>query len=1564
MKCEKVTLTKRSRRTPTQSALSKEIMVETAKDYFDIINNSENEIERTGGLQDHEETVLNNFTTNNQKANEISESSSTDMLNADSQVGNEESSSKIYTEELYDKKQRRSKSMSSYINIEDCSNNKQNDENIILPQDNVDNTSECRPINTPKTEKVSSFKKGRKGRRLKFTLSKDHITRENNGKDESGYDVSKKISLKDSILPNHIITSAEIHEHQENVRTSEVLDEKSTCNPVEFSEADQKAENFSAQNSLKIKSQSVKIGKREKHPKSSRIDINNKETEVVESDSIASILKHNFDLQEDNITQIEETSKSSSAENPIHSKIEIDTFIGDDNVIHDSGLETRGIDEKTNKNSAKSIPKSLNIQIGPCESNNEKKKQQCKRSKIKYNVMDNGDELKYIGKDSSITSIRKSGRRQKSNVNYCVPDEDVDFYDSERRVTKDSIENAPKKRRGRPSKKTLLMKLNASTEENLEPQESIKNDTTLDDTVNNLNAATTDISNIPTRERRAANSNNIDEDIFDTESKSVKQEESFDIPDQSQVKTLSDATGDINDFEDSLVSGKYEEEDVFEEPKSRRGRKRKDSFNVHATKRRGRPSVQKEESNDDDYTPHHSYVSRSTKVKEKCKETPGKKIVKCGKCGKEVPKNQWYSHNLYSHNDMGWLDGTEKPDFDSDPKLLMRVLTLAHKKKHKKGLTCEECREVKKSVVGFISHMRFCGKTDEEIASLLVTCDQCGSKFKPSSMEYHERQHRLEIEGKKKREKEMMETIIDISEPRSKRKAAEKAVSKISEFTALVKDDDGRSVAKKLKLSSPHIKKFIQKPLATKKISSVLITKWKRELDNNQDASCTQLGCQFTCKSMDEIRKHYSLCNFTATENYVCKVCRFQTLLEDEIIKHAAEKHTPEDLDINAAMSDADASDSEDYSDLDEDSSNKSQGLVKKFFYKESSDVENKMFKFIFNNGACHTVLNKTFLTGFQWTLEFERKHFKFSIFNDFMPNVFTLMKEKDAKSYLPELDSSLPVRFIKKNGDLNDSEWKNWSRFESDCVDDCPTFFVGGPIWAMAWAPTPNYLAISDNLSQYLAISTHPTMDIEYSVGKSYSGKNIIQIWNVGKLNNNRNASERDPELSYAISHDGGTVWSLEWCPSGCYQHKDFPDLKNKNDSNRLGLLAAGCSDGCIRIYSLVFPQDLHYTPNENQCPIYKTEPVMQLIVSSDMYENNEQNWQVMKLSWSRESNHNVIVAGLSNGYVAFWDLTTESPMLKYKVNNTTFLRPYRQFFAHHHAVTMVALVSQDNKRYLATASLDKLYKFWDLEDISKPKNTYKKSYVTDGAWFNNWCCAIIVHDNALCSSGNNSAVCLPLRNYTYKYYNILPSNSTVYGLSISDFGNSVATGNVAGELLALFPHQLVYIRDMEKTIPPKRSQSIVSTIKLVDFKIEEVINTVKKGKKGKNESYSDPTQYMPSTYKDSKDRFGIMFNNKIDPLQSRSKKVQKYKKKPTLTCEHLEQTPIEQYPLKSINKVAWNPNASSFLWLAVGYQSGFVRLISFRSVASTAEWNKLLQSHTNILKAQMAQSAAEDSC
>lgn len=75
-------------------------------------------------------------------------------------------------------------------------------------------------------------------------------------------------------------------------------------------------------------------------------------------------------------------------------------------------------------------------------------------------------------------------------------------------------------------------------------------------------------------------------------------------------------------------------------------------------------------------------------------------------------------------------------------------------------------------------------------------------------------------------------------------------------------------------------------------------------------------------------------------------------------------------------------------------------------------------------------------------------------------------------------------------------------------------------------------------------------------------------------------------PTLAYAIAHNSGTVWCLEWCPSGCYQDIDlhnFCKTEEKSNLRRMGLLAAACSDGCVNIYSLPFAEELEFEKTEH---------------------------------------------------------------------------------------------------------------------------------------------------------------------------------------------------------------------------------------------------------------------------------------------------------------------------------------------------------------------------------------------
>ncbi|KOC69943.1 General transcription factor 3C polypeptide 2 [Habropoda laboriosa] len=786
-------------------------------------------------------------------------------------------------------------------------------------------------------------------------------------------------------------------------------------------------------------------------------------------------------------------------------------------------------------------------------------------------------------------------------------------------------------------------------------------------------------------------------------------------------------------------------------------------------------------------------------------------------------------------------------DFENDIKLWRKVLMNAIKKRRGK-LSCEKCETVKHSANGFISHMQFCGKSDEEKQALLVNCPICGAVMMPSSMEIHERSHRQSEESKLKE----LQYFSGETE-KVKRKAAEKAMEKILEFTESLVEDSSLPPEKKRKLEPSLLKSVIRTPEQNKSIPAV----WK----------------------------------------------------EDEHV-------TVEGIDKNADFE-------EEYSSSEERTSYRMNFLNKEQHYKIR--------------------WSEPYLPTVRWTMEFERKNYKFNLFNDYLPNHFTLLNNTDVIKYLPELEVSVCTKQESSSENTYDTEipWKQWKRFEGGFDEGTSIFFTGGPVWALAWLPIPSPM-YSKEPYQYVAISTHPTMESEYTVGKSYSGHNMIQIWNVGPLSYETDSKRECPALSYAIAHNTGTIWCLEWCPSGCYQDESLNNYKEENETEsslkRMGMLAAACSDGNVHIYSLPFPEELKFKKTiDNEWPIYCTDPIITLVVNLAMYDNNDQNWQCTKLSWTKEQEHNTIAAGFSNGYIALWDLTYKSPLSIQKRQNTYFINAFQHFYAHGNAVSMVALVPYNGKRFLASGSLDRLYKFWNLDDTNTPQTSSQKGIILDGAWMTHWPCAVICFDDGLKYKHTNTYL-LSLRDHEFKYYPILGTNSPAYTLAVSDYANSIAHGTLAGEIISIFAHELVHSRDIEKAVKKKRKLS--SFIKIVDFYETKVDSKDDK----KDKENSNDYKYMPETYNQCQDRFGIIFCDNL-------KDIERHVQQPNPYPEKLTTVPIEEYPFMSVNRISWNPNAWSYLWMVAGYQNGLVRLLNFKYKSMSRELKALLPHHVKSL-------------
>ncbi|XP_026824168.1 general transcription factor 3C polypeptide 2 isoform X2 [Ooceraea biroi] len=842
----------------------------------------------------------------------------------------------------------------------------------------------------------------------------------------------------------------------------------------------------------------------------------------------------------------------------------------------------------------------------------------------------------------------------------------------------------------------------------------------------------------------------------------------------------------------------------------------------------------------------------------------------------------------------------------------------------------------------------------------MMTCPICQAVMKPSSMEMHERYHR-QVEKSKELEKELekkeKETmIVSAQTGKPRRKAAEKAVPKILEFSQSLRDKNEKRqlVAKKIKLDFSSLEDVIQMPNGEKKIPVVWKRIWKKELASKGVMSCRQIGCTYTCSSFETICEHFYQCKFTPQESFVCKMCKFFADSKDKIMAHVKEVHCNENLELNEHS--GYQSDFE----MDEESTSSSdESLIESSSFRKQKNRLRKMARMSSYPNICDKMAflhkqpvqkpSRIYMPALHWSLAFEQKNYELASFKDYVPNPFTLLKNDDAAKYIPELTISMSVKRVNvglsKNTEHSDTggqfaDWKQFARFEADVHEAVPTFFVGGPVWALAWSPIPSPM-YTKNPIQYVAVSTHPTMESEYTIGKGYTGRNIIQVWDVGSLDHGSDSVNRTPTLAYAIAHNNGTVWCLEWCPSGCYEHIDLCKYKaEQNQPRRMGLLAAACSDGCVNIYSLPFADELKFEKTEyNSWPIYKTDPVITLVVNFAMYKNNEQNWQATKLSWTKERGHNIIAAGFTNGYIALWNLTSTSPFVLNVQENTKYLNAFKHFFAHHNPVTMVAIVPYHGSRYLASASTDRTYKFWDLEDTSAPQNCTKKGIITDGVWMTHWPCAVLSFDDALGYKHTNSCL-ITLREMGYKYCPLLPTSSPTYAIAASDHSNGITHGTLTGEVITIFPHEMLYL---DKILSKKKLLN--SFIETVDFSREQHNNS-SKNSEDKTEEGSKDYNYMPEKYDECKDRFGMIFYD--DLTKPRETFTKEGKRQSTVLLEKLKRTHIEQYPFTSANKVAWNPNAWSYLWLAVGYQNGLVRLLNLRVMfPEQAVLNDILSSH-----------------
>ena len=221
----------------------------------------------------------------------------------------------------------------------------------------------------------------------------------------------------------------------------------------------------------------------------------------------------------------------------------------------------------------------------------------------------------------------------------------------------------------------------------------------------------------------------------------------------------------------------------------------------------------------------------------------------------------------------------------------------------------------------------------------------------------------------------------------------------------------------------------------------------------------------------------------------------------------------------------------------------------------------------------------------------------------------------------------------------------------------------AGAAIWATAWLPMEG---VSGGTDQHIAVGTY----VDGATHALTSGPNAIQIWRLPPQRAAAQPSEASPAVWLELLHDGGGVLALSWCPSGNKNERPAPGRNRASTScssydstalvttsadnaprgglqfDRLGLLAAACADGRVRIFAVPTLESLEAVPASYHLRAAQSAhhsargpgpmrawmpPVLEL----------EPNGPVLPLTldWCAQSTH-LLAVGLDDGIVSVWDL------------------------------------------------------------------------------------------------------------------------------------------------------------------------------------------------------------------------------------------------------------------------------------------------------------------------------------
>ncbi|XP_036290803.1 zinc finger protein 512 isoform X3 [Pipistrellus kuhlii] len=282
---------------------------------------------------------------------------------------------------------------------------------------------------------------------------------------------------------------------------------------------------------------------------------------------------------------------------------------------------------------------------------------------------------------------------------------------------------------------------------------------------------------------------------------------------------------------------------------------------------------------------------------ENCKQ----EMFTCHHCGKQLRSLAGMKyHVMANHNSLPILKAGDEIDEPSERERLRTVLKRLGK------LRCmrESCSSSFTSIMGYLYHVKKCGKEAAELEEMILKCHHCGKPYRSKAgLAYHLRSEHGPIfpgSGQPECLKEM--SLEPKGGGRVQRRSAKIAVYHLQELASveLAKEWPKRKVLqdlipddRKLKYTRPGLPTFSQE----------VLHKWKSDIKKYHRIECPNQGCEAVYSSVSGLKAHLGSCtlgNFVAGK-YKCLLCQKEFVSESGVKYHINSVHAEDWFVVNPA---------------------------------------------------------------------------------------------------------------------------------------------------------------------------------------------------------------------------------------------------------------------------------------------------------------------------------------------------------------------------------------------------------------------------------------------------------------------------------------------------------------------------------------------------------------------------------------------------------------------------------------------------------------------------------------